>query len=323
MIVPALPAVALAVLLATALFVALWLDRYRVEPLPRLVLVACWGLLCALVVRVAGPAPVFGAGADAVLSNGPAAPPAAGVVVEFLLALGLALVATSRYLDGPLDGAVYGTTAGLGFAAFASVAASHSGWAPSSAALPLFTTLVWAAVTAGVGWAIGFAKLGLRAWARAPFALAAVACAGAIRWALVAGADRAWIAWGGGVAALGLVLVAIGLVLLAAVFWGALALEGKVIARQLTDEVSLGVLPPWVAEVLPSFRRRIRSDWWRRRDERREIVRLLAALAFRKHQLRGLSEERARLYGLEVGRLRQRARTLLALPPDAQPTSEA
>ena len=61
--------------------------------------------------------------------------------------------------------------------------------------------------------------------------------------------------------------------------------------------------------------RRCRSGWWPRRDERREIAGLLVTLGLCKRQLLALPDDRAWLYGLEVGRLRQRARTLLAAAP--------
>jgi RsiW-degrading membrane proteinase PrsW (M82 family) len=322
MILTALLVLALVAALWGATFLVLWLDRYRTEPVPRLVLLAFWGLLCPLVLRLAGPAMGFVAGPDPILGGPASLPLVAGIVEELILALGLAVVAMSHYLDGPLDGAVFGTVAGLGFAAAQNVAALHAGWLPASLMHPLFMTLVRAAVTAAVGSGIGLAKLTLRMWLRVPCALAVVLVASVARRVLVMAGTWGWSIWGARDTALNVALVAAALLLLVGVFLGALALERRVIARQLADEVALGVLLPWVAEVLPSYWRRIRSDWWRRRDERREIVRLLTSLAFRKHQLRVLSEERARLYGLEVGRLRQRSRTLLALSPDAESVAE-
>ena len=97
-----------------------------------------------------------------------------------------------------------------------------------------------------------------------------------------------------------------------ALFAASFSYERRVLAGQLVEEVELGVLPAWVAEIVPSYPRRIRSEWWPRRDERREILRLLVTMAFRKHRLRTLSADRLRLYGLEVGRLRNRARVILA-----------
>jgi len=56
------------------------------------------------------------------------------------------------------------------------------------------------------------------------------------------------------------------------------------------------------------------AGWWPRRDERWAIVDLLTQLAYRKHQLRQLDGERASIYSLEVGRLRERARRVLNVP---------
>ena len=92
----------------------------------------------------------------------------------------------------------------------------------------------------------------------------------------------------------------------------ALAIELVVTRRELAEEAGLGVVPEWAPEVLPRYWRRVRGDWWPRRDERRALSRLLLQLAFRKHQLRHLDDDRATLYSLEVGRLRERARRLFA-----------
>lgn len=321
MILPMLLVLALAGALWGAAFLILWLDRFRTEPVLRLVLLAFWGFLCALAFRLGGPDMDLIVGLDSTLGTPTAFPFAAGIVEQLVLALGLAAVAMSHYLDGPLDGAVFGTVTGLGFGAFQTVAALHAGWTPASPLLPLFLTLMCATATAAVGSSIGFAKLALRALPRVACALGAVLAAGLAQWGLVVAANWVWHTWGARDTASNVALALGAFLLLVGVFQVALVLERGVIARQLADEVAFGVLPPWVVKVLPSYWRRIRSDWWRRRDERREIARLLTSLAFRKHQLRGLAEERARLYGLEVGRLRQRSRTLLALPPDAQPVA--
>jgi len=317
MILPSLLVLAVVAALSATAFLVFWLDRYTTEPVVRLVLVAFWGVLCSLLFRLADPTAGLAVDLDPLL--GTALPAAAGLLEGLLLAAVLVVLATSHYLDGPLDGAVYGTVAGLGFAAFQSLAALHQGWSPPDPGVAVFMTLVRAGATALVGAGIGFAKLAVRMALRVPCALAGVVVAGLGRWLLSLVAVRGWGVWGQHNAPFNPALVAAAAVLLVGVFWAALALEHRVLVRQLGDEVALGVLPSWVVEVLPSYRRRIRSAWWARRDERREIVRLLTSLAFRKHRLRGLSEERARLYGLEVGRLRQRARTLLALAPGAGP----
>ena len=319
---PELLALALVAVLSGMAFLVFWLDRYRAEPVPRLALMALWGFLCPLLFRLAEPTLGFVGDFDPVLGPAAALPAAAGLLEELLLAAGLTLLATSHYLDGPVDGAVYGAVAGLGFACFQGLAALHAGWAPPHAALPAYATLVRAGATAAVGAGIGLAKLTARPLVRVPCALAAVLVAGVARWVLYGAAGYGWGVWGVRNTPFNLALVAAAALLLAGVLVGAFAVEYRVLARQLGEEVQLGVVPGWVVDVLPSYRRRIRSDWWTRRDERREIVRLLTALAFRKHQLRGISGTRARLYGLEVGRLRQRARTLLALAAGADPGPE-
>jgi protease PrsW len=318
MILPSLLVLAVVAALSATAFLVFWLDRYTTEPVVRLVLVAFWGVLCPLLFRLAGP--TLGLVVDLGPMPGTAAAlPTAWVLEELLLAAGLAVLATSHYLEGPLDGAVYGTVAGLGFAMVQNLAAFHDGLVPPNPSVGVLTTLVRAAATAAVGAGIGFAKLALRASMRVPCALATVLVAGLAQWLLLHAAIWGWSVWGPRNIPFDLALIVAAALFLAGVFQAALALERRVLTRQLADEVALGVLPSWVVAVLPSFRRRIRSAWWRRRDERREIVRLLISLAFRKHRLRGVSEERARLYGLEVGRLRQRARTLLALAPDTEP----
>jgi hypothetical protein len=321
MIVPALAVLAVAVVLSGAAFAVLWLDRYKAEPVLRLVFAAGWGLLWSLILRLAFPGlspladPGFTAGIVAVL------PALVLLLEELLLAAGLAALATSRYLQGPVDGVVYGTVAGLGLAIFQTLAALHGGWLPSHPTMPVLTALVVADGTALVGGGIGYGKLVVRRPLRVPWVFVVVLVASLSAWVLHGAATVGWQRWGRQNVLFGLALVATALLLLAALFEGAWALERRVLARQLGEEVSLGVLPAWVVDIVPRYHRRIRSDWWPRRDERREVVRLLTSLAYRKQQLRGLSEESLRLYGLEIGRLRQRARSLLALAGGATPVA--
>ncbi|MFZ5786307.1 MAG: hypothetical protein ACOY3Y_07675, partial [Acidobacteriota bacterium] len=99
--------------------------------------------------------------------------------------------------------------------------------------------------------------------------------------------------------------------LLASAMVGAWWLESRILEAELAEEAAHGVLPARLAAGASALRTRIRSDWWARRDERRAVNLLLATLAFRKHALRGVGPERARIYSLEVGRLRERVRRVL------------
>jgi RsiW-degrading membrane proteinase PrsW (M82 family) len=312
MILPAFAALVLAVALSAAAFFVLWLDRFKGEPVMRLVLMAAWGVACALALRVAAPAlaslggPGNGAGGNPLLAA------AVPVLEELLLAAGLAILATSHFLDGPLDGAAYGTVTGLGYAAFQIVAALATGASVAGGA-PVIGVLEQAGATALVGGAFGSAKLALRVALRVPAVLTAALVAGLYQWGMAQAAAWGWQRWGSHATLFDLALGAASALVLVGVFGAGLAVDRRVLVRQLTEEVTLGVLPEWVVVVIPSYRKRIRADWWLRRDERREVVRLLTSLAYRKQQLRVLSELRANLYGLEVGRLRQRARKLIAL----------
>ncbi|HVN75547.1 MAG TPA: hypothetical protein VMT19_04465 [Thermoanaerobaculaceae bacterium] len=307
------------VLLGGAAFAFLWLDRHDRDLVPWLVGTALWGFAFPAALALAGTRlpqllaePAAG---DAVPELWVAGPALAAAVPLLGLALPVVLVARSRALEGPSGGLVFGICAGLAFSFGMHVLVVVRGtWQPAAGAL-VFMSLLHAAAGAVLGAGVGWAKLSAPRGMRVPAVAGAIVAAAALGVVLVAAAAACWRRWGGGSDLCNLALAAADVGVLAGAIAFSLALERKVLATQLAEEVGLGVLPEWVADILPSYRRRVRSDWWARRDERREIVRLLLGLAFRKRRLRSLPEERARLYGLEVGRLRQRARVLLALSP--------
>jgi hypothetical protein len=73
----------------------------------------------------------------------------------------------------------------------------------------------------------------------------------------------------------------------------------------------LRLVPSWVPEVIPFYRRRVRSDWWPRRSERVVLSRLLTRLAFRKYQTSRLPAAEAAMASLEIVHLRTRVRRML------------
>jgi hypothetical protein len=316
-------ALLVAVALAAAVFLALWVDRFKGEPVMRLVLMALWGGACGLALRLAAPTLASFGRPGVVTGFSPSLTAGVPVVEELLLAAGLAILATSHYLDGPLDGAAYGTVTGLGYATFQVLASLATAPSPSQPGVSIVAVLGQAGATALVGGAFGLAKLTLRAALRVPIVLAAALLAGVYQGGLVLAGRWARRTWPEGGTVFDCALGALSVVILLGVAQAGLTFERRVLVRQLAEEVKLGVLPEWVAKVIPWYAKRIRSAWWPRRDERREIVRLLTSLAYRKQQLLGLSEFRANLYGLEVGRLRQRARTLLALHPPSRDGAES
>jgi len=304
------------VVMAGIVWIVWWLDRYDREPLHLMLAAFAWGAVAAPMLCVAlGP---FLAGLAGVRP-----PSGAALLAPFLeevaKAIGVALIAwRSGEFDNPTDGLVYGAAAGLGFAATENAAYCLAGTGGDAAVLPLvirrivgsaglhalassaFGGLVGVAVIArGFGRRIGWTALGL-----------AVATAMHIGWnaVLVSARETGPGLWWG-LAVPGAVLVWLAVL---AVF---LESERRIIREELRREVELGVLPAWVVEVIPSYRKRIRSDWWPERRERAVISRLLTRLAFRKHAVGRLPEDRSRLAGIEVVWLRDRARRILHEPP--------
>ncbi len=302
-------AVAAPALLLPMAYLVWWVDRYRLAPLARFVAVfavatsaglllsAQWPTAAGSGWRAAGPAMPFSSLAAERL------PADLGDAVRLLaveLAVLVFLLARGR-VETLLDGVVYGVAAGVG-------CALPAGWllAESAPALDAWELAVTALTPIAAGVVAGLTV----AWARQLlpwlWRILVVIAGGAAGVAVLVGARLASVA-AGQVWVGALVLLAA----LAAVVAIAVAVEVRVGRRELAEEVALGVLPEWAVAVVPRYWRRVRASWWPRRDERRALARLLVQLAFRKHQLRHLHGERATLYSLEVGRLRERARRLL------------
>jgi RsiW-degrading membrane proteinase PrsW (M82 family) len=303
------------VVLSGIVWTVWWLDRYDREPVHLMLAAFAWGAVAAPLICVA-VGPVLGRLSGDRLTS--VVVLVAPLMEEAAKALGVALIAwRSGEFDNPTDGLVYGAAAGLGFAATENAAYCLVGTGGAAAVLPLVIQRI-----------VGSAGL---------HALASSAFGGLVGVAVVArgrGRRIAWVALGLTVATAlhvgwNAVLVAAGetgpglwwwlAVPGAVLVWLAiltmfLESERRIIREELSREVELGVLPPWVVEVIPSYRRRIRSDWWPERRERAVISRLLTRLAFRKHAVGRLPEDRARLAGIEVVWLRDRARRILHEP---------
>lgn len=300
-----------------------YLDRYDREPVHLVVAVFLWGATAAPAIagfglfaleRWADPS---GAGLSQLVLSGVAAP----LVEEFAKAVGVILIVIlTREMDNPTDGFVYGTAVGLGFAVTENyIYATGIGPAMVVGDLMILvigrTTLaagVHGLASATFGGFIGHAVLTSKRWQRGAWAVIGLLAACVLHgsWNItlllvgpfsVDGSPHAWL----------LVLPALYAVytLILAAF---LHSEHLILKQQLADEVALSMAPEWVLDVIPFYRRRLKSDWWPSRNERTVISRLLTRIAFRKHALRHTPHDEAAIASLEVVRLRQRIRSILS-----------
>lgn len=315
-------------ILLTVVVVVWYLDRYDREPLHMVAAVFLWGAAAApfLSVLIFNSLDRLLHGPAAVVSAFVATAVATPLVEEIAKAIGVMLVVWfTRDFDNPTDGFVYGTAVGLGFAVTENylygVGAGSANTVGSTELVvftggrTLFSAGVHALSSATFGGFLGHALLTRRKWQRVGLTLAGLLLAAALHGAwnaalLLAGAyaaDGGLQPWLAVVPALYVVYI-----LILAAF---LRSEHGILKRQLGEEVELDLAPAWVAEIIPYYRRRLRSDWWPVRDERTVISRLLTRIAFRKHALRHLPQNEASIASLEVVHLRQRIRRILA-PPD-------
>lgn len=304
------------VFLVTVVAAVWWFDRYDREPLHMVGGVFLWGALAAPVFSVAGCS-VVGIGFQ--IGQWALAGWVGPFMEELAKAVGIILVVVlSREFDNPTDGVVYGTAAGLGFAVTENLCYTVAGAGGPAIRETLLVVLTRTALAAGIhavssaafGGCLGFAYLSKDRWRRIGWTLLGLAGAVMIHagWNAMlltisptGDADRA--RWFAAVPAL------YAIYLLSLVIF--LKSEQRILTRELTEEVELGLVPPWVADVIPYYRRRIRGDWWPSHRERTVLARLLTRLAFRKHAVRRLPVEEAEIAGLEVVQLRQRVRAML------------
>lgn len=287
-----------------------WLDRYDREPLLMVASAFIWGALAAGVLSVSS------LGAAAAALDRPLGTLAGAALEELLKAVAVILIARySAEFDSPTDGLVYGTAAGLGFASVenlllvaAAPAALQSQMAPLVLQRTVFSAGVHGLASGVVGGFVGLAHLSRGTLAPVAWTAGGLAIATGLHggWnaglSFLAASRERWVALAAMPVLYGCYLGA---------FWLLLRWEHGVLRDQLEQEASLKLVPAWVPEVTPFYRRRIRADWWPRRSERVVLSRLLTRLAFCRYQTSRLPEGEAALASLEVVRLRGRVRRML------------
>ena len=306
----ALLGVAMAVVFGALAVAAATLRRGGDAPARRLVVVALLGAVVGAAGGFAGRAlelvPVATSLADGTGEPWPGR--AAALVVAYAVIAGACLVLAVRgdAVAGPSSGVAYGLAFALGGFLASPLVELLRGRAG------VRETLAGAALGATLGAVFGAFAGATRLRASWP-AKAGLVAGGAVAAAAAAfGVAAVFVAVSGTTAAKASAVIAAALAVVAAAAAGSWLVERRVVREELADEASLGVLPAEFAPSVASHRWFGGAGWWPRRDERWAIVGLLTQLAYRKRQLRQLEGERASIYSLEVGRLRERARRALA-----------
>ncbi|HPC83746.1 MAG TPA: hypothetical protein P5234_10475 [Thermoanaerobaculaceae bacterium] len=316
-------AVATVPLAAAAGYLLWWVDRYAWEPAPRFALTFALSAAGGLPLLLATPAAWW----RGLLAGAQALPPAwdavgRGAVLRLaVLAAVLVLFAGRSHLDCPLDGLIFGLAAGGGLATSSLVAAS---WEAAGAAFPAWLGLA-SSLSAGsaVGLGLGWARLRPAGWRRlGPCAAGLVAGGAALllppAFAAALELTRLRLAgWTWGVAVTTAVVLPV--LVVAGLAWYLLRLQRRRLERSLEEEAGFGVVPAWLPARAARLWGRAEASWWPRRDERRALNRLLCELAIKKERVAALGPEASRVYGLEVGRIRHRLRSLLDPAWQAEP----
>lgn len=321
----------------------LWLDRYEHEPAPLLFFAFFWGAVVAIVFSyvfnslvAAGLASVVGDAAAEATSAFLAAPP----IEEGFKAVALfILVLLFRdEFDNTLDGVVYGSIVGIGFAMTENIVYFGRQYAEGGLR-DLALIVVLRAVLGGfghalytgtLGAAVGFARETQNNFLKVVMPLIGycLAMAQHAAWNLFAGVvipalippeTGEWFYFCLVAPIQTVVLTGPGIITLGLVVWQAWSREAKIIRKELLPEVDTGLIPLEDYEIMSSSRKRIRSLWKAFTKQglvaflvQRQYIQLATELAFRKwHLERGERPKRAQRITPEE-RYRNRIRELQA-----------
>ena len=280
-----------------------WLDRYDREPWYLVLGAFAWGALGAIVIAIMASltlAAPFKSLLDAKMVFGITVVVIAPIVEEIAKAVILIPLALHRKFDGFIDGMVYGSMVGLGFAVtenffyylgvFLNKGAFH--WAITVVIRTFCSTFIHALSTGVAGAAIGYCKFTKQRFKRYYIPLLGLFIAmfihsfynGAITYAQFKGVP--------GVFLIDIVVLVLELFLAFVVMQVALYRESVVLEEELSEECERGLLKQDDVDVVPSYWRRLSSLWssgaskyWKRQ----KFFALATDLALRKREAR-LSE---------------------------------
>ncbi len=305
--------------------IALWLDRYEKEPLWLITVTFLWGavpaIIVSLIAEIALDIPiqtlVTGEATRDVIGAALVAP----VVEEIAKAIPLFLIFSfyKREFDGLMDGLIYGSLVGFGFAMTENVfyflsAFDEGGW-EALTILFVLRALVFglnhALFTSALGAGLGYARYASNGLTRRIAPL--VGLLGAIGLHMIhnffVSTDVEFFCF------ISLFSDWLGVIVwLALVFW-ATSLESKWIKEELAEEVDNGLLRPEHAQAAARYRTRLRDRWatlqekgFGRAHRLSHLHALSAELALKKRQLRLFGET---IHAAEVDKLRNQISQLV------------
>ena len=302
--------------------VLIWLmDRYEREPFWLVSLNFLWGATGAIIFGIIGSL-IMGLGvsefiyqfankSDANQLNSIAgAVVVAPLVEESTKGAFLLLVAMSRNFDGPVDGAVYGGSIGLGFGMtenflyFLSYPKTYESLFFLIIIRTFFSAILHCCTQATFGAAIGFAKF--RGWGIKlmviPLGLM-TAMFMHFLWNLTVSFDST--------ALIGFAFMIFCVLTIFTVFQLGVYHEGKTILRELTDESNNGVIPAEHLRYIPYTSRRFKKGWLQGKINQKDYVKTATRLALRKYQVRKMPPSSRAKYNKEVETLRYKLQTML------------
>ena len=293
------------------------IDRYEKEPVQLLTVAFLWGALPAIavsaIIEIATDAPVvvMSQGHHELVSSSFIAPPVEELVKGLAL-LGLLWLARAE-LDDVLDGIIYGSIIGFGFAMTENVFYLFGAWQEKGfggwSIVVLIRAIAFgfshATFTSFTGIGVGLAryeKSALRRWLLILGGLSAATVAHSLHNFFLSVPNLClltiFVDWAG-------VSVVFVVILLA---WRR---ERAWIETHLAEEVSLGVLSQLQFQVIASRRKRLKRQWQllgvsglSQLRQWRKLVSAATELAFKKHQLDKMGDERRNVAAVEALRAR-------------------
>ena len=299
--------------MVTYLLIIWWIDKYDREPLHFVFLHFIWGAFGAVLLGFAGS--VFLNSLAGIATSDTGTSPLIQTIIFAPLseeiAKGSLLLYTikSKRFDNLTDGLVYGGAIGLGFGMtenfiyFLAYGDSLSSWIQIVLIRSLFSAVMHFISTASLGAALALAKFSNRYWRNLiPLIGLTISILIHFTWNSTVSFDGTFF--------YGFLFMIMLIIIFFSLFKMTLNNERKLIEIELSEESELNLIPPSHVKIISSHLR-FRKGWI---DERiREIYFTSAIrLAFRKNQLRNITDSSRDYYAGEVEKIRESIRSLLS-----------